>query len=315
MINALPSPQSKITTALLITIYITNSTREDSPPQDEPPDQPDHAPIPYSVVPRSDHAVVADAQLALVKPWLQMFKLPDDMDDPESKTFMRYCMEFFIASDLLWKKVSNGQHKVVIPQERRLFLISSAHNDIGHRGHFTTHALLSERYSWPNMSQDIAWFIQTCHLCQIRKVQQINILPIVATPALLFAKVYMDTMHLPLSNSFKYIVQARCSLIHWPEWDMLRKETAENIAHFILFNLIYQWGMLLEIVTDNGTPCVKALTYLEKHYHIKHIQISGYNSCANGLVEHTHFNVWQSLVKACNGQQPRTPYFGLNESQ
>jgi hypothetical protein len=215
---------------------------------------------------------------------------------------MRYCTEFFIASDLLWKKAANGQHKIVIPQERRLFLISSAHNDVGHHGHFATHALLSERYWWPNMSQDIAWFIQTCHLCQVRKVQQISIPPIVAIPAPLFAKVYMDTMHMPLSNGFKYIVQARCSLIHWPEWEMLRKETAKNIARFILFNLIYRWGTLMEIVTDNGAPFLKALAYLEKHYHIKHIRISGYNSRANGLVERAHFDVRQSLVKVCDGE-------------
>ena len=145
---------------------------------------------------------------------------------------------------LTWRKAPNGQHKIVIPQERHLFLITAAHNDIGHHGHFATHVLLSEQYWWPNMSQDIAWFIKTCHLCQIRKTQQINIPPIVAIPASLFAKVYMDMMHLPLSNGFKYIVQACCSLIHWPEWDMLRKETAKNIACFILFNLIYRWGIV-----------------------------------------------------------------------
>ena len=303
MINALPSPQLKITTAPPITCYITDSARDESPLQDDPPPtQPDDTSLPYSAVPRSGHAMAADARLALVKPWLQTLQIPDNMDDPEYKTFMRYCTEFFIASDLLWRKAPNGQHKIVIPQERRLFLISSAHNDVGHHGHFATHALLSERYWWPNMSQDIAWFIQTCHLCQIRKVQQISIPPIVAIPAPLFAKVYMDTMHMPLSNGFKYIVQARCSLIHWPEWDMLRKETAKNIARFILFNLIYRWGTLLEIVTDNGAPFVKALGYLEKHYHIKHIRISGYNSRANGLVERAHFDVRQSLVKACDGE-------------
>ena len=49
-------------------------------------------------------------------------------------------------------------------------------------------------------------------------------------------------------------------------------------------------------------PFVKALGYLEKHYHIKHIRISGYNSRANGLVERAHFDVRQSLVKACDGE-------------
>jgi hypothetical protein len=113
----------------------------------------------------------------------------------------------------------------------------------------------------------------------------------------------MDTMHLTPSGGFKYIVQARCSLTHWPEWEMLRKETAKTLAVFILRNIIYRWGTLLEIVTDNGAPFVKALTYLAKHYHITHIRISGYNSRANGLVERSHFDVRQALFKACDGEE------------
>lgn len=107
------------------------------------------------------------------------------------------------------------------------------------------------------------------------------------------------------SAGYKYIVQGRCSLSHWPEWEMLRKETAKSIAHFILHNIVYRWGTLLEIVTDNGAPFVKALGYLEKQYHIKHIRISGYNSRANGLVERSHFDIRQALFKACDGEQSK----------
>ena len=81
------------------------------------------------------------------------------------------------------------------------------------------------------------------------------------------------------------------SSTHWPEWEMLHKETAKTLAVFILRNIIYRWGTLLEIVSDNSAPFVKALTYLAKHYHITHIRISGYNSRANGLVERSHFDV------------------------
>ena len=38
-----------------------------------------------------------------------------------------------------------------------------------------------------------------------------------------------------------------------------------------------------------------ALEHLEKKYHVKHIQISGYNSHANVIVECSHINV-QPLV-------------------
>jgi hypothetical protein len=56
-------------------------------------------------------------------------------------------------------------------------------------------------------------------------MRQIAIPSIVATPAPLFAKIYMDMMHLMCSGSFSYIIQGRCSLTHYPEFWMLRKET------------------------------------------------------------------------------------------
>ena len=114
-----------------------------------------------------------------------------------------------------------GNHKVVIPEECCLFLIATAHNDVGHHGFFTTNALLTEQYWWPAMAHNIAWFVQTCHLCQLRKTQHVLIPPTVAMPVPLFSKVYMDTIHLTLSSRYKYIVQGHCFLMHWPEWEML----------------------------------------------------------------------------------------------
>ena len=61
----------------------------------------------------------------------------------------------------------------------------------------------------------------------------------------------------------------------------------------------------MEIVTDNGPAFLKALSHLEKHYHIKHIRISGYNSRANGLVERSHFDVCESIFKACDGEESK----------
>jgi hypothetical protein len=86
---------------------------------------------------------------------------------------------------------------------------------------------------------------------------------------------------------------------------MLRAENAKSLANWILHDIIYRWGLLLEIVTDNGPAFLKALKYLEKHYHIKHIRISGYNSRANGLVERSHFEVREAIFKACDGDETK----------
>ncbi len=180
-------------------------------------------------------------------------------------------------------------------------MLAECHDRAAHRGVFATIALIVERFWWPYVKRDVAWFVRTCHICQTRQHQHIVIPPVVAQPAPLFAKAYMDTMHLPNSASFHYLVQARCSLIHYPEFRMLRRETGKAIGDWIHDDILCRWGALSEIVTDNGKPFVAALEYLARRYHITHIRISGYNSRANGQVERSHYDVRQALYKAADG--------------
>ena len=307
LINASPTSHNSVTTSPPVTVFISDAAERPTPEPDETisAENNNSEKITYDNVPRSPSARKADLNMQKVKPWLETLQRPSDITNEAYKTFMRYCTEFFVAHDKLWRKDSKGHHKLVVPQDRHLFLLAAAHNDVGHHGFYATHALLAERYWWPHMSQDISWFIVTCHVCQTRKTQQVLIPPTVSMPAPLFSKVYMDTMHMPPSSGYKYIVQGRCSLITWLEWAMLHKENASALGKWILHDIIYRWGLLLEIVTDNGAAFLKALAWLEKHYHIKHIRISGYNSRANGLVERTHFQVREAIFKACDGNQSK----------
>ena len=143
------------------------------------------------------------------------------------------------------------------------------------------------------------------HLSIMKDSSIANPPPVITLPAPLFLKVYMDTMHMPTLSGYQYIVQGCYSLIYWPEWAMLHKENAKALRNWILQDIIYCWGLLLKIVTNNGPAFLKALAYLEKHYHIKHIRILGYNSHANGLVEQLHFEVREAIFKACDGEESK----------
>ena len=72
---------------------------------------------------------------------------------------------------------------------------------------------------------------------------------------------------------------------------MLQKENSEALANWIFQYIICRWGALREIVTDNASVFIKAMDYLAKKYKIYLIQISGYNSRVNGLVERSHFDI------------------------
>ena len=110
---------------------------------------------------------------------------------------------------------------------------------------------------------------------------------------------------MPKAGGFSYIIQARCSLISYPEFRLLCQETAVAIGKFIFNDILCQWGAVEELVTDNGVPIVAGLEWLSKTYHIAHIRISPYNKQANGIVERSHHTIRESLVHLCAGDIQR----------
>ena len=263
------------------------------------------APSTETVPPRNAAGLRLDERIDAVRKWHGDLERPSGLDDARYTRFLRYCAEFFVTAGRLWRKDPQGKHKIVLSYDERLPTLRSAHDDLGHKGFYATRAVIRERFWWPQLSRDIIWFVRTCHLCQLRQTKNVLLPPSVATPAPIFAKMYMDSMHMPPSGGFHYIAQGRCSLTHYPEFRLLRKETAKSLGDWIFKDVLCRWGALTEIVSDNGAPYVKALDYLAKRYHIHHIRISGYNSRANGLVERTHFDVRQALFKASDGDQAK----------
>ena len=295
LINA-PSPAPSSTNLIR-----TFASEQVSGPSDTTNSERPDPPFEYYKVPRSAAAIAADKRLMMAHDWLVTLERPDDITDHEFALVTRYASGFFAQGSALWKRDTQGAHKRVIYYSSRIEALIAAHNDSGHRGYYATHSHIALRFWWPYMGHDVAWFVRTCHACQIRQTKQVLIPPTVATPAPLFAKMYMDTMHMPRASGYSYIVQGRCSLTHYPEFRCLRKESAQAIGDWIFQDVLCRWGTLVEIVSDNGKPFVAALRYIETKYHVKHIRISGYNSRANGIAERAHYDVREALFKASIG--------------
>ncbi|KAJ8483236.1 hypothetical protein ONZ45_g14668 [Pleurotus djamor] len=255
--------------------------------------------------PQSNRAKERDAGIADVESFLRTGQKPTHLKDSQLPSFYRRSLDFFVREGKLWRKDPQGRHKLYIPLSRRLSLIRQAHDELGHKGVYTTRTRLLERFWWPQLGRDVTWYVKTCHDCQIRSTQRVRIPPTPTIPPSLFRRVHIDSMVQPLSNGFRYIVHARCALTAYPEWRALRRETAEHIGMFIFQDILCRWGAVEEIVSDNGSPFVKAVDFLAKTYGIHHIRISAYNSQANGIIERQHFPVREALSKACNGDEKK----------
>ena len=97
----------------------------------------------YNDVPRSMEARQADSRLLLVRNWLDTLTRPTEMSDADYATFMGYCQSFFVASSKLWRKNSQGYHKLVVISDSRIDILRSAHDKVAHKGFYATNSLIA----------------------------------------------------------------------------------------------------------------------------------------------------------------------------
>jgi len=237
------------------------------------------------MIPWSNKAKAKDDELKRVAKFLVDPTQRERMNTKELKVLIRKASGFFVVDGWLWKKDPRMRHKLVVEEGKQLGILRQVYDELGHKGIFTTRTCILERFWWPYFDDDVRWYLKTCHECQVQSTQHLYIPPTVLTPLSLFRKVYIDTMLMPRSNGFRYIVHGRRSLSSYLEWHMLRHENSRTLKYFVFEDILCCWGAVEEIVTDNGLVFVQAVEYLLKQYHINHIRILPYNSRANGPVE------------------------------
>jgi hypothetical protein len=194
-----------------------------------------------------------------------------------------------------------------VPKEKRHELLKEVHDILGHKKIYAMWMQLLEQLWWLFLDQDIKWFVQTCHQCQVHQMPYHHIPPTVATPASFFRKAHVDTMYMPHASGYHYIVQAHCSLLSYPEHWKLQKENRSMNGVFIFKEILCHWGALEEIITDNGPAFVEALNWLAEQYGIHHICILPYNSQANGIVKRHHLDIREAIMKVCDGEESKWP--------
>jgi len=76
--------------------------------------------------------------------WLNLLECPENIADHEYTLVICYASGFFVDNNVLWKRDPQGAHKRVLYHIQRIEAMIAAHNDTGHRGYYTSHALLAE---------------------------------------------------------------------------------------------------------------------------------------------------------------------------
>jgi len=254
-------------------------------------------------IPRSEKALLADASLLEIRKFLRHPERPSGITDREFAKFTNHAKKFCFYGGRLFRKHKDRGHQLVPEVASRGVLLQYAHDRIGHKGEYATRQNLLVRFWWPEIQEDVRWYVQTCHQCQIRQMKYFHIPPSVPHVPTLFRKAHMDTFFLPRTGNYRYGFHARCALSSWAEGRPSTADSGRAIGDWIFQDILCRWGALEEIVTDNGGPYVAALDWLAERYGIHHIRVSGYNSQANGIVESQHFKFREALIKTCEGAE------------
>lgn len=273
---------------------------------------------PYSEKHCSEGGNKLDQLLPRIKDWHNAsaevrLKMQSEMGKKEFKQFQTQAAHFFTDGEQRlyhWQSQQSDQPQLVVNRPDRMRMLYNAHDCLAHKGAFATKAILEKRFWWPDMQKDVEWYVRSCLACQHRQLTLIKSPPAVTHTPSLFQKVHVDTMSMtPESNGCKYIVHGRDALSSWSEARALRQENARTIGEWFFDDIICRWGCPEEVVTDNAPQMRSMLKWLERKYGIKGINISAYNSQANGKIERAHFDIRQALVKATGGDVKKWYYF------
>jgi len=246
--------------------------------------------------------------------YLKTDVMPTRCENPiERKSFVRKTKNFFLHDgDRLWKIEPKGKipRLVIIDIDRRSVLIAEAHNDVGHRGRDATYKTLSERFFWPNMFDQVAYFIRSCNICQLRSKTR----PIVAFSSTwnsgILRRFDLDTVHIP--NGFggmNFLLQATDPSISWVEARAVRRANSESWAKFLYEDVYCRFGSILLCLVDGGSEFKGAVEILFKQYGIVAIVSSPYHPEGNGHAERSHQTLVNSILRACGKDTFRWPLY------
>ena len=185
---------------------------------------------------------------------------------------------------------STGVPRPFVPHAFRRRVFELLHN-LSHPGVKATVRLVTNRYLWPGMKDDVRTWAQSCRACQRCKVHRHTVAPLspFSTPDARFDMVHIDIVGpLPQSRGFTYLLTCIDRFTRWPEAIPLTQITAESVTEAFVSGWISRFGTPSTITTDRGRQFISTLwAHLTQLLGSRHI-CTTYHPIANGIIERFH---------------------------
>ena len=204
---------------------------------------------------------------------------------------------------------SLGHDRPYIPLSLREAVFKQIHS-IGHFGSKCSNRMISQRFFWPRMTQDIKALVKSCETCQREKVNRHTKPPLkeFTNPSARFATVHIDIVELPPCKSeltgpdtYSHILTMIDRYTRWIEAVPLNSITAESVASAFISTWIPRFGIPLEVVTDRGRQFESELfANLSRKLGFIRLRTTAYRPQCNGMIERQHRTL-KSILRAYRG--------------
>jgi len=216
--------------------------------------------------------------------------------------------DFFLDADgILYKRKSNGEHQLLVPQSLMHDVMRLNHDPVygAHPGIKRNYSLVALRYWWPGMRKSIEDFVNSCDLCQRRKGIREFVAPLgeVEEPTAPFQLVSLDITgpYVTTARGNKYLLTFIDHFTKYVEAFPIPDQTAETCARIYATQIVTRHGTVSQLITDKGRYFMS--TFFQEICKILGIRTSrttSYHTQSNSSIERWHSSLHFGLSHYIN---------------
>ena len=202
-----------------------------------------------------------------------------------------------------------------LPSWNRTATYKRFHDGLGHLKFDSIFDLVSRRFWWPTMKQDLKLYVKHCPNCQLASSSNephantpIRPVPSVAQPFERWGIDFIQNLA-ETKQGNKHILTAIDYATRWVVTKAVPTQDTATVGIF-LYELMMNYGCPYEIFTDRGSYFISAgLRQFEELQGIRHHASTPYHPQTNGMVERMHAMIGHALTTLTTGRPDRWDEF------